>query len=97
MSPSRRASKCLALLAAFFLFFQTARAGEAEWKAQLDAGVAAFGSGDYSTAGARFEAALKEAQAFRGERARLGLTQQWLGYVYQSQGRAAVPKLARYL
>ena len=89
MASSRRASKCFALSAAFFLFSQLAHAGEAEWKAHLDTGVTAYGSGDYRTAGARFEAALIEAQAFRGDDARLGLTQQWLGYVYQTQGRYA--------
>ena len=41
-------------------------AGEAEWKADMQAGAAGYNKGDYRSATPRFEAALKEAEAAFG-------------------------------
>lgn len=75
-------------------------AGEAEWKAHMQAGQAAYGQGDYRSATVRFEAALKEAElAFGREQPGRGPSSQQPGVAVRGAGphhrrRAAVPPRA---
>jgi len=64
-------------------------AGEAEWKTHMGAGAEAQQRGDHPSAAARFEDALKEAQAFDEGDARLALTLDKLAELYRLQGRDA--------
>ncbi len=60
-------------------------AGEAEWKAHLQAGQAAYKQGDYRSATPRFEAALKEAEvAFGREHTNTAVSLGWLGFLYKA-------------
>ena len=67
----------------------TALAGETEWKAHMDAGTAANQRGEFQSAGARFEAAMKEAQAFEERDPRFVQTLDRLAEAYLMQGRNA--------
>jgi CHAT domain-containing protein/tetratricopeptide (TPR) repeat protein len=62
-------------------------AGEAEWKAHLEAGVAAYERANYRLALERFKAAAKEAKAFGPEDIRLLTAEFWDGRVFAAQGR----------
>src|SRR4051812_47495971 len=61
--------------------------GEAEWEAHSRAGMAAFQRGDYRMAGARFQQAVKEAEAFGQRDARLGASLNNLANAYRLQRR----------
>lgn len=64
-------------------------AGEAEWKADMQAGQAAYGKGDYRSATARCEAVLKEAEvAFGREHTHTATSLGWRGCTSR---RAAFP------
>ena len=62
-------------------------AGEAEWKANMGAGMSAYSAGDYRVATARFEAALREAESFGASDPRLATTLNNLAELYREQGR----------
>jgi CHAT domain-containing protein len=62
-------------------------AGEAEWKARVDAGLAAYTRGDYQTAIARYQAALKESESFGDRDARAADTMSKLGLIYLQLAR----------
>ncbi|MBI3041197.1 MAG: CHAT domain-containing protein [Betaproteobacteria bacterium] len=64
-------------------------ADEAEWAAHIDAGTAAYRTGDYRAAAARFEAALREAESFGASDPRFATTLNNLAALYQTQGRYA--------
>jgi hypothetical protein len=67
----------------------TAFAGESEWIAHMGAGTEANQRGDFQVAGARFEEAMKEAQAFEERDPRLAQTLDRLAEAYLMQGRNA--------
>ena len=77
----------LFLLLCMALSVHFAFAGEAEWKAHMIAGESAYRTGDYRTATARFEAALREAKSFSASDPRLATTLNNLAEVYRTQGR----------
>ena len=81
--------KCFRVLALTLILIapSPAFAGETEWKSYMDAGASAQRSGDYSTAAARLEAALREAQLFSPSDPRLARTLNNLGGIYETQGR----------
>ena len=64
-------------------------AGETEWDTHNKAGSAAYRTGDYGEAAARFEAALRELETFDPSVFRQTLTLNNLAAVYQSLGRHA--------
>ncbi len=73
-------------------------AGEAEWKAHMQAGQAAYGKGDCRSATPRFEAALKEAEVtFGHEHANTATTLDDLAFLYQAQGRHACQSISGFL
>ena len=74
---------CVALSASFAL------AGEAEWKAHNNAGIAAYQRGDYRTATTHFEVALREAELFGGSDPRLATSLNNMAQLYGAQGRYA--------
>jgi CHAT domain-containing protein len=77
------------MLALALFVSNPAFAGEAEWKAHINSGAAAYQRGDYSSAAANLTAALKEAEAFGETDQRLALTLNNLAVVYREQGRYA--------
>lgn len=62
-------------------------AGEADWKAQMSAGMSAYRRGDYSAATRHLEAALKDAEAFGESDRRYGLTLNNLAAAHEQGGR----------
>ena len=64
-------------------------AGEAVWHAFMQDGTAAHGRGDYAAATKQFELALKEAEAFGAEDARLATSLNNLAELYAIQRRYA--------
>ena len=86
-------------LGALVLVSTPVLAGEAEWKAHMDAGTLAYSAGDYRAATERFEAALREAESFGRSDPRLAKTLSDLALLYDAQGRfaEAEPLLRRSL
>jgi CHAT domain-containing protein/Tfp pilus assembly protein PilF len=78
---------CIVAFALALVVSGPAFAGDAEWKAHVDAGTSAYRAGDYRAAIARYEAALKEAQAFVESDPRLTGTLNNLAELYREQGR----------
>lgn len=72
-------------------------AGEAEWQQHIQAGNSALSQSNYPEAQKRFEAALKEAEAFGEQDPRLAITFQQLALVYMALGRSgeAMPLIKR--
>ena len=64
-------------------------AGEAEWKSLADAALSAHRAGDFRTATARLEAALREAESFGASDPRLATSLFYLAELYREQSRYA--------
>ncbi len=64
-------------------------AGEAEWRAHMDAGAAANQRGDYGAAERSFTAAINEAEMLGENDSRLAATLNNLALLYEKQGRHA--------
>src|SRR5690242_6752932 len=64
-----------------------ATAGEAEWKAHMDAGLASVSAGDHKGAAARFEAAVREARFFGDRDPRYAVSLYRLAVAYHQLGR----------
>ncbi|HEX9584746.1 MAG TPA: tetratricopeptide repeat protein, partial [Gammaproteobacteria bacterium] len=78
--------RSLALLFySLWLWSAPAVTDEAQWDAHMDAAHAAYERGNYAEAKSRFEAALKEAEAFGDEDPRLALTLNNLAVLYRAQ------------
>ena len=58
-----------------------------QWESHMAAGEAAYRQGDYAEAESRFDAALKEAEAFGPEDPRLAMSLNNLAELYRAQGR----------
>src|ERR1700680_5007146 len=86
LSPSNR-FPCALMLALALCVCAPALAGEAEWAEHMKAGETANSTGDYSTAAARYEAALREAESFGASDPRLAKALNELASSYASQGR----------
>src|ERR1700674_2601472 len=87
-TPSNRFPFALVLALALCVC-APALAGETEWAEHVKAGETANRAGDYRTAAARYEAALREAESFGASDLRLATTLNSLADVYRTQGRVA--------
>jgi len=90
MKTTRFAGRaCAALLAAAFISVPCVgdAADEATWTRYLDAGTAAYRKRDPDEATRQFESALREAEGFGEQDARLATTLAWLAELYRVQRR----------
>src|SRR6266852_2759637 len=87
-TPSNR-FPCALMLALSLCVCAPALAGEAEWAAHMSTGEIANRAGDYRTAAAGYEAALREAESFGASDPRLATTLNDLAELYKTQGRLA--------